>query len=375
MSDKIPQKKRIDYIDATRAVALFLILYSHCEQSFFGTASFMGDTWLDGACWKLFRFISFHKSMMMFAFLFGLSFHLQGQRGNNRETGGSGTKKRFAVRLLWLAAFGMGNSLFDTWDMLLPFALCGCILLIMPRHAVWVGIAISCGLLAHPMMCLETLTGIADPIDTATKAYRPMPPDTSSANWLTLAAWNLSTHIPVKLIQLYSCGRIADIAGMFLLGATMGRSGILQPGKSRQAGRLAGVLAAVLCGWFLLRRHFPEPVFKLCQLQMNCIQTVSYVLICCLLFQTGIMARATVTMAVIGRSTLTCYISQGWILSWLMYGWGLGLGSTTGCFLKALLCIGIYAIQLVFCLCWLRYFSMAPMEIAWRRLVKWTSPD
>lgn len=72
----------------------------------------------------------------------------------------------------------------------------------------------------------------------------------------------------------------------------------------------------------------------------------------------------------IGRCTLTCYISQSIVMTWLLSGYGLNLRphlSITGVMLIAL---ALYLAQVVFCVCWMKRFRYGPLEGLWRRLTR-----
>lgn len=70
-----------------------------------------------------------------------------------------------------------------------------------------------------------------------------------------------------------------------------------------------------------------------------------------------------------GKMSLSCYVMQNIIASFLFYSWGFGLGGK----LSALQIIGIWLcismIQLLFASVWYRYFANGPMEIIRRRVI------
>ena len=361
--------QRIESIDATRGVALFLILFSHCVQSFFATHSYVGTGAADIWSMKLFAILSFHKSMMLFALLFGLSFFFQIRKA--AAQGGTGNARGFLARLGWLALFGYINGVFDRWDMLLPFALCGLVLPLLWRLPTCWLFAAALILLCHPLSQLCSLLDITDPLQRFLQMHLPAAPDTQASSWSELAAWNISARIPWILAKLYLNQRVFDVTGMFLLGFCLGRSRILEP---QGAGRLLHVccgLAALLLLGYAVRHsvHAANGAFKLFMPYLDVIQALSYAAFFSLLFNWRPMACPRRFMAGIGKSTLSCYMSQGVILSFLMYGWGLGWAETLSASQKAMVAIIVFLFQMAACELLLKKWRLCPMEMLWRHLV------
>lgn len=361
-------KARIESIDATRGVALFLLLFSHCVQSFFATHTLAATSAADQFCMAFFKLFVFHKSMMLFALLFGLSFFFQMKKASAQ--GGAGMRG-FAARLGWLAAFGYVNGVFDSSDMLLPFALCGLVLPLLWKLSTRWLLVIAVVLLCHPPALLCSALGIQDPLCHFLQVHRPEAPDTQTSAWLDLTAWNLTFRVPWMLIKLYLNQRVFDITGMFLLGCCLGRLRIFEPQNSRLLLRFAAVLGGILLLGFAVH-HFAQwgdGAFKLMQSYLDSAQTVFYAAFFTLIFHMRPMAWCCRPMAAIGKSTLSCYMAQGVILSFLMFGWGLGWAETMPVSQKAVLAIAIFLLQMLSCILILKKWPLCPMEMLWRKLV------
>jgi uncharacterized protein len=68
----------------------------------------------------------------------------------------------------------------------------------------------------------------------------------------------------------------------------------------------------------------------------------------------------------LGKTSLSCYLLQNIIASFLFYGWGLGLGGQFSSIFTILSWLLISLMLMFFAHYWLRYFKMGPFEALWR---------
>ncbi len=73
-------------------------------------------------------------------------------------------------------------------------------------------------------------------------------------------------------------------------------------------------------------------------------------------------------VAAVGRTALSCYISQSLIGTFIFYGWGLGLYGSVNRVLQLLVVLVIWALQLSIAPLWLKHFQYGPLEWLWRVL-------
>ena len=79
-------------------------------------------------------------------------------------------------------------------------------------------------------------------------------------------------------------------------------------------------------------------------------------------------SRVLSALAPMGRMALTNYLFHSVVMTWLMYGYGLGMmrrPSVTPLLLGA---SALYLVQLAMSALWLRSFRFGPVEWAWRSL-------
>lgn len=358
--------QRINSIDATRGIALFLILFSHCIQSLFATTKFYGEGWGNHLLYQCFQIFSFHKSMMLFAVLFGVSFYFQVRKLSETHKGQE--KRRFAWRLFWLIGFGLLNAIHDGSDMLQSFGVLGVVLLIFPAKPTKWHLICAVIFLLHPFSCLESILGHWEAPLQWKACLRSFAPDTRYASWLQCAEWHLSGNIPCKICTLWVNGRGSEIVGLFLLGNCIGAAKLLE---TQRTALVLKLLLAGFCLWVILftfSAKLPGPWKS----SPDILLTLLYLFGFNLFFQQPFARCFTNLLASIGKCTMTCYISQGVILSAVMFGWGLGWADTVDAGGKTILCFVIYAVQLAFCVIWLKHFRTGPLEYLWRKLVSLT---
>ncbi|OPA73923.1 hypothetical protein BVG16_26135 [Paenibacillus selenitireducens] len=180
-------------------------------------------------------------------------------------------------------------------------------------------------------------------------------------------------------------GKAGMILPMFLLGLAMGQYGVFEQidvwmSKIKRVQWTACVLGIVgLAGQYLLMGDTmmlaiddttPESVvrqltyYSLLEVYVGAILSVCYVTTLMRLLQIKFVQRILCPLKYYGRMALTNYIGQTVII--------LGLGHVLNLFGRVtpiqttLLCIGIYAVQMLFSWMWLRYFRMGPLEWIWR---------
>ncbi|HEX2488364.1 MAG TPA: DUF418 domain-containing protein, partial [Blastocatellia bacterium] len=74
------------------------------------------------------------------------------------------------------------------------------------------------------------------------------------------------------------------------------------------------------------------------------------------------------TISAAGQMALSNYLAQSVILSFIFYSYGFGLFGRLGSAVAAILCLIIYAGQLMLSRAWLSHYRFGPIEWLWRSL-------
>jgi uncharacterized protein len=73
-------------------------------------------------------------------------------------------------------------------------------------------------------------------------------------------------------------------------------------------------------------------------------------------------------MRIYGRMSLTNFIGQSVICTFLFYPWGLHLGLVVGTSLSIVLAIMVLVVQIIFSRFWLNCHKQGPLEHMWHKL-------
>ena len=67
-----------------------------------------------------------------------------------------------------------------------------------------------------------------------------------------------------------------------------------------------------------------------------------------------------------GKCTLTCYVTQTLVFTFLFFGWGLGLAQDMGPWPCLCAAVAVFLLQAWACRLWLSHFLYGPLEWLWR---------
>lgn len=365
--------QRIHSIDAVRALALLGILLVHCHDfcNLSGPKTPPPGA-LDGFFNFIYNELLVTRSFMVFSFLFGLSFFLQMDHAAARKQSFLG---RFCWRLILLAGFGVLHSFFYCGDILIIFAITGFILVPLWRAPGWLIGLLAAICLAQPLALYNALNGTPDVLmDWFQHMWRLLgctgAPNHQTASFWEIGTWNLRCGVFSSLLFMVYSYRIWDLLAMFMLGLLAGRARLFEGAP----GRLWQVAGASFILWALVTIFRMTPAAEGLNVATNMWEKAAFVGICTPIIAWIVgrpcLGRVVFPLTQIGRCTLTCYITQSMVMTWLLSGYGLGLRpqlSITGVMLIA---IGLYALQIVACTLWLKHFRYGPMEGVWRRLTR-----
>lgn len=380
-------KKRILAVDALRGFAVMGIILLHNIEHFNyysfpeAPSSFMKS--LDTSLWN-FLFFSFSgKAYAIFALLFGFTFYLQSHSAAKR---GEDFKNRYMWRLLLLLGFGFINSLFFPGEILVLYAILGFIL-VPVRH--WTNrslLVLAIILMLQPLDWIKVFMGLSDP------SYAPeqmiyslgdVYPQLGGDSFWEMIKANFVAGQLASLNWAWCYGRVFQTCSLFILGMLLGRLGYFRFATDDEQKHSARFWIRMLCVSLPLAvvlYYFKELVFA-CVDQKLVLESLKTILNSWynLFFMFSMVAaflllywvnegRIQRILAPYGQMSLTDYITQSVIGSFLYYGYGLELHKVCGTTYSLLIGICFLILQVIFAHWWFRHFKRGPLETVWHKL-------
>ena len=375
---------RLDVVDALRGFALLGIVLIHNIEHYnifrltdnilpaFATV----DKWVNETIFFLFA----GKAYAIFSLLFGFSFYIQFR---NREARGVDFKWRFAWRMFLLFLFGIFHALFYAGDILVFFSIVGLILIPMRKVNNKIVLLIVAMLMLQPLEWGRIMYAIFNP-DWVTWGYlhvpyyqKIVPAITGGSLWDVMKANIWDGQLYSNIWQVGN-GRLFQTSAFFLSGMLLGRTQMFVDSvKSRKFWKNILLWASVaFFPLFLLKTYFPLMVTqKSLLIPLNiilpsysnfafmAILTSGFVL---LWFGRGGLKFQRMFVPY-GRMSLTNYIGQSVIGTFVYFGWGLSMYKYLGSTISLLAGIVIFALQLLFSRWWIARHRQGPFEYLWRK--------
>jgi uncharacterized protein len=330
------------------------------------------------------------KMMGLFSMLFGAGAVLYAAKSSES---GKAPRGLWFRRMFWLLVIGLAHA-YLIWDgdILVPYALCGLLLLWwvrrLPARALAAG---AVGLLAiGALLSLghgATWEGMSE-AERAQEAEMWMPTRDQTTTQLAhmlgsypqvvahRAAFVLmSQTFYFAFFFFWRCG------GMMLLGMALYKWGFLD--GRRPAGDYAR--AAAICiplglalAWYgtaaLEHVRFLMPqrtTADLWNYTGAVFASIGYAAALILLVKRGAVARLRRALAAVGQMAFTNYLLQSLITSVVFLGWGFGLAGRFDYAQQLIIVVAIWAFQLVVSQAWLGRYRFGPAEWLWRSLTYW----
>ncbi|GAA0295586.1 DUF418 domain-containing protein [Sphingomonas oligophenolica] len=378
------QPSRLELVDSLRGYALFGLFLVHSVELFelywaHPTPSAVHD-WVFG----LFA----GKAFALFALCFGLSFFIIMDRAAQR---GVDFSARFAWRLAILFVFGILHGLVYRGDILQVLAPMGLLLLLFHR------IRSRSALLLIAALCFAEIPLLIHAWCALAGAAwaRQLPHFFTDPSLTILANGSLSEAFRANLVDgalakwwfYIETGRLTEIAGLFVIGLLLGRSGFFAaPDRFVRQRRV--VLAIAIASWVALyflgpiciesagrvgdsggamRRNVEWAFESWSALAAMTIQVVLFIE----LYQTAAQPILKL-LAPVGRMTLSLYIGQSLVFVPLYYGFGLGMHAWISQAEALAMGVIAFAVQIPLARLWFRYFLYGPLEWLWRALTNTT---
>ncbi len=391
--------ERMLILDAIRGFALFGILMMNIE--FFQRpiqALMLGfnseQSGLDYAvAWLSFTFIQ-GKFYTLFSLLFGLGFIVFIDRARQK---GAAATALFRRRLWGLLAIGVVHLLF-IWsgDILHLYALVGFLLLLFVNASVKRLFIWSVVLLLTPILLILLATQLLEMAmqvpEEAAKLEAGFAADKeklladiargdllyATGGYWQLVQWRLyefqAMYLSPALVLF-----VPMILGIFLLGAALGRSGILQEPQQHARffwrlmwlGYAIGLPLTLTWGIYgtdveMVTASMRNAVLMTCQNFSNLALCLAYLATLVQLYLHK--SRLIGWLAPAGRMALSNYLLHSIVFTLLFYGYGFGLYGDLGRAAATFWALLLYGSQLWFSHWWLQRYRYGPMEWLWRSL-------
>lgn len=385
VSTTLISNNRIEIADVLRGFAVMGITLIHFIERF-SLYSFPEETsnfmmLIDRIIWDSIFFTFSGKAYCIFALLFGFSFFIQ---DNSQKEKGKDFRGRFAWRLVLLFFIASINSALFPGEILVLYALLGYVLIAVCRFSTRTVMAIAIILLLQPFEWGQIIYALINPEYAGINAQLDAPyweivnvaqKEGSFFEMCKTAIW---TGNIANMGWMLLHGRVTQTAGLFMIGMLIGRGKVFLYSEKNIRLWIKVFIVAVIAFFSIygLIATLPEFVSRDALLvpSILILKSLSNLAFTGILFA-GIILVYYLTkfknvlhqLAPYGRMSLTNYLSQSFIGSFLFYNWGLGLYKYTGITVCFLMGIGIFLIQFFFCHWWLRSHRHGPLEWLWKQ--------
>ena len=347
---------------------------------------------LDRLLQDLILFFVESKFFTLFSLLFGIGFAIQIQ---SAERQGNAFLPRISRRMAGLLLFGIAHILL-LWDgdILVIYAITGAILIafrktIFTRIRIWV-IALL-GVPALLVAAVFSYTLIARLSTSAAATFKKNDDSLAKSFADTTAKQNLlhnnfsagiadRIHTYLNLSPLL-LSRIPTVLAMFLIGLYLGRSNFIRnlPDKVDLLKRIRfwGLSTGFTLMFVIVvgTKSFPTVTALVGiiedQYLAGPVLCLGYAAAFTLAFLKQPHLLVFKFFARVGQMALTNYLSQSLVLTFLSYGWGLGLALRLNGFQVLAICLILYPTQVVLSSLWLCNFRYGPLEWVWRCITYW----
>ncbi|MCH8568126.1 MAG: DUF418 domain-containing protein [Balneolales bacterium] len=407
----ITVSRRITDLDVLRGIALFgilvvnLMLFAHPMYIFVADINLEAGP-VDQFAEFFIRTFFEGKFITLFSFLFGIGFWILMNRMQERNQAASFI---FARRMFFLALLGLTHAMFFwSGDILLPYAICGVLLLFFFNRTdrtlkVWIGLVLGIVLFINILIVGLVMVGMSVP---------------EAAEEIT-AAFEIEaeryTALMAKGYEVYSSGSFAEmvsfrrgelsfvyfglmlspagfgwIFSVFLFGLYVARKGdglLTNPQLLRERfiprRRSRLIIGLIICA-----------VYAGASMQANSISLDHYTIIVLLTFMVGtpllLMGYIGYILQALrrfeekngnyapgaflhlfapaGRMALTNYLMQSVLCTTIFLGYGFGLYGKTGYAASIPIAIAIFSFQIFLSRMYLNRFKMGPFEWLWRKV-------
>jgi uncharacterized protein len=372
-------------VDALRGFAIVSIMLLHNIEhfDFYFTPTSL-PSWIipiDKGIWSTLFFLFGGKSYAIFALLFGLTFFIQ---SDNQAKRGKDFRGRFAWRLLLLLGFGFINSAFYEGDILWIYAIIGFVLIPVAKLGNKAVFWIALVLMLQPYEWINFFNGLQHPdmqmTDPISWSYFGKMGEYITGNSLwNVWVGNLTNGKIAVSHWTWETGRVFQTSSLFMFGMLAGRKALFAlTDENKKFWKRTLIIASVtFVVFFMLNKGYSKWILSQAILRpLTTIWTswtnMAFMLVLVsgfvLLFQSRFFHKALNLFSSLGRMSLSNYITQSIIGSFIYYGFGLGLYKFTGATYCLLIGIALAILQGMFSTWWMKNHRQGPLETIWHKL-------
>jgi uncharacterized protein len=389
----VPASERVESLDVLRGFALLGILAMNIRAMAAPFSAYMYPyalfDYVDSSrAAYVFTSVVFDLKMMgLFSMLFGAGVLLYAAKSTE-----SGTPPRalWFRRMFWLLVIGLVHAyLIWNGDILVPYALCGMLLLWwvrrLPAAALLAG---SVGFLAVGVVLSLVFGDMWDSMpeaDRAREAALWMPTRDQAREQLghLLGSYpqvvaHRAPFVFMTQTMIFVVFFFWRVGGMMLLGMALYKFGFLDGRRATRDYALAAATCIPLglaLAWYgvveLERVRFLMPgraTADLWNYVGSVLASVGYAAALILLVKRGALGPLRRALAAVGQMAFSNYLFQSAVTSVLFLGWGLGLAGQFDYAQQLIIVAAIWIVQLVISPLWLDRFRFGPAEWLWRSL-------
>lgn len=375
---------RLDVVDALRGFAILsMFLLHNIEQYDLDNFLKQLPTWISGMDSKVVEYLFFlvsGKAYAIFALLFGFTFYIQ---FNNQQKKGNDFRGRFAWRLFLLSIIGIFNTLFYSGDILVLYAILGLALIPVSTWSNKAVLIFAAVLLAQPLEWLKFFSAYNNPAYVMAPHkfhyyYEQSLQYLTGESFIKLVEGNLFNGRLASLFWYWEGGRVFQTISLFFAGMMIGRTGkFIQSDSNSRFWKKMLFLSLVLTVLFhFWERYYHQlglrdaPLHEL-DLIVDIWSNIAFMLLQVSIFitayQMNIFRQILSILSPVGRMSLSNYVMQSIVGSFIYYGYGLGVyrfaGPTYSLGIGLLLC----TLQIYFSRWWMKNHSQGPLENLWHR--------
>jgi uncharacterized protein len=392
----VTARERILALDVLRGFALLGILVMNIQSFSMIYSAYLNPTAygdLEGMnrwVWLASHVLADQKFISIFSMLFGAGMVLMAQ---HVETGGGRPGGLHYRRMFWLLVIGLGHA-YLVWhsDILVTYALCGVVVYLFRKVrpgwlTAWALAAVTVPFLLWLAAGSSMPLWPPDAIEGIRSDWSPSPEQVAAeveiyrGGWLEQMAHRIPTAIEFQTF-VFAIWTGWRAGGLMLLGMALWKWGVLSAERGIRfyvtlvaIGSaigfpliLIGVTRNFAADWSVTYSMFFGSQFNYWG---SMFVALAYVGLVMLVVKTRVLRWLQHALAAVGRTALSNYLGQSLVCTMIFYGHGFGLFGKVERWQQALIVVGVWAVQIVLSLVWLRYLRYGPAEWAWRSLTYW----